>query len=178
MSDPKREHANSTDANRDPITGEPGAHPVGVGVGTAVGGAAAGIAGGAAAGAAGGTVAGPVGVVVGAVAGGIVGGLAGKSIAESIDPTAEDAYWRDNYSTRPYHDPSVGYEEIAPAYRYGWESRARHSDRTFDEAEPELKRDWDSVKANSRLHWDRAKVATRDAWDRVERSVTGRQTDK
>ena len=29
------------DSNRDPISGAPGAHPVGVGVGTAVGGAAA-----------------------------------------------------------------------------------------------------------------------------------------
>src|SRR5438105_822724 len=50
MAEPKREHVTSTDANRDPITGEPGAHPVGTGVGTAAGGAAAGAAGGAAAG--------------------------------------------------------------------------------------------------------------------------------
>src|ERR1700742_2297744 len=115
MSDPKREHVQSTDANRDPITGEPGAHPVGTGLGTAAGGAAAGAAGGAAAG--------PVGAVVGAVAGGIVGGLAGKSIAESIDPTAEDAYWRENHAGRPYHDASITYDDLAPAYRHGWESR-------------------------------------------------------
>src|SRR3954447_11610765 len=70
MSDPKREDVQSTDSNRDPITGEPGAHPVGAGVGAAVGGAATGAAAGA--------VAGPVGAVVGAVAGGVVGGLAGK----------------------------------------------------------------------------------------------------
>ena len=43
------------DANRDPISGAPGAHPVGTGVGA--------IAGGAAAGAAVGTVAGPVGTL-------------------------------------------------------------------------------------------------------------------
>ncbi len=29
----------STDPNRDPLTGEPGSHPVGVGVGAAIGGA-------------------------------------------------------------------------------------------------------------------------------------------
>ena len=34
------------DANRDPITNEPGAHPVGTGVGAALGGAAAGAAAG------------------------------------------------------------------------------------------------------------------------------------
>jgi hypothetical protein len=170
MSDPKREQVTSTDANRDPITGEPGAHPVGTGLGTAAGGAAAGAAGGAAAG--------PVGAVVGAVAGGIVGGLAGKSIAESIDPTAEDAYWREHYANRPYYDGSITYDDdLAPAYRHGWESRTRYADRSFDEVEPDLRRDWDSVKSRSRLTWDRAKHATRDAWDRIERSVTGDRAD-
>jgi hypothetical protein len=43
-------------ANRDPLTGAPGSHPVGTGLGA--------IAGGAAAGAATGTVAGPIGTVV------------------------------------------------------------------------------------------------------------------
>jgi hypothetical protein len=169
MADPKREPATSTDANRDPISGEPGAHPVGTGIGTAAGGAAAGAAGGA--------VAGPVGAVVGAVAGGIVGGLAGKSIAESIDPTAEDAYWRDNYASRPYYDSSHTYDDYAPAYRHGWESRARYTDKTFEDVEPDLRRDWDSVKADSRLSWDRARHATRDAWDRIENTVSGRHAD-
>ena len=76
------------DANPDAITGEPGSHPVGAGLGAA--------AGGAAAGAAAGVVGGPVGAAVGAVVGGIAGGLAGKGVAEQIDPTQEDAYWRAN----------------------------------------------------------------------------------
>src|SRR3954464_597504 len=83
------------DRNEDPITGAPGAHPVGVGVGTAAGGAAAGMAAGMAAG--------PGGAVVGAVAGGVVGGLVGKGVAEAIDPTAEDAYWSNNFRNRPYY---------------------------------------------------------------------------
>ena len=66
-------------ANRDPLTGAPGAHPIGTGVGAA--------AGGVAAGAAVGSVAGPVGTVVGAAVGAVAGGLAGKGVAESIDPT-------------------------------------------------------------------------------------------
>src|SRR5438270_13023208 len=102
-------------ANRDPITGEPGAHPVGTGIGA--------VAGGAAAGAAGGAMAGPVGAAVGAVVGGVAGGLAGKGVAESIDPSAEDAYWRENYASRPYHDQTTSYDEYRPAYRYGWEAR-------------------------------------------------------
>ena len=72
--------------NRDPITGAPGAHPVGVGLGAAAGG----IAGGIAAGAAVGTVAaGPVGTAVGAAVGAIAGGLGGKAVAEKLDPTVE-----------------------------------------------------------------------------------------
>jgi len=119
-----------------------------------------------------------VGAVVGAVAGGVVGGLAGKGVAESIDPTTEDAYWRENYTSRPYHDASYSYDDdLAPAYRHGWESRGRYADRSFDDAEPDLRRDWESAKAKSSLTWDRAKLATRDAWDRVEHSVTGHHSD-
>ena len=68
--------------NIDPITGAAGAHPVGTGVGAM---------GGAAAGAAVGAVGGPVGAVVGGVVGAVAGGLGGKAVAESVNPTAEEA---------------------------------------------------------------------------------------
>ena len=80
------DNTKKAEANRDPITGAPGAHPVGVGLGAAAGG----IAGGIAAGAAVGTVAaGPVGTAVGAAVGAIAGGLGGKAVAEKLDPTVE-----------------------------------------------------------------------------------------
>src|SRR5512145_492740 len=104
--------AGGADANRDPITGTPGAHPVGTGVGAA---------GGAAAGAAIGAVAGPVGAAVGLVAGAVAGGLAGKGVAEKIDPTVEDGYWKDNYSKRPYATGNVSYDTYRPAYKMGYE---------------------------------------------------------
>jgi hypothetical protein len=154
------------DLNADPITGEPGAHPVGAGLGAAAAGAAAGAAGGA--------VAGPVGAVVGAVIGGVAGGLAGKEVAESIDPTVEDTYWRGEHVNRPYYDQSVTYDEYQPAYRYGWESRSKYRDRSFDEVAPELEREWDTVKSRSKLSWQKAKHATRDAWDRVDHSFSQR----
>jgi phage tail tape-measure protein len=105
------ERERNADANRDPITGAPGSHPVGTGLGAA--------AGGIAAGAAVGTVAGPVGTLVGAVAGAVIGGLAGKGIAESIDPTVEEAYWRENYASRPYVASGATFDDYGPAYRYG-----------------------------------------------------------
>src|SRR2546430_2654305 len=79
-------------ANRDPITGAPGAHPVGTGVGAAAGGAT---------GAAIGAVGGPVGAAVGLVAGGVIGGLAGKAGGESVDSTGEGADWGGTHATQP-----------------------------------------------------------------------------
>jgi hypothetical protein len=149
------------DENPDPITGEHGAHPVGAGVGAAIGGAAAGAAAGA--------VAGPVGAAVGIVAGGVAGGLAGKGIAESIDPTVEEHHWRNAYPTRDYYDENVSYEQIGPAYRYGWESRAKYPNRSWNEVERDLESDWSTQRDKSMLDWPRARPATRDAWERVDK---------
>jgi phage tail tape-measure protein len=117
----------NADANRDPISGEPGAHPVGTGVGAA--------AAGAADGAAGGLIVGPAGAAVGAAIGAVAGGLAGKGVAESIDPTVEDAYWRENYAQRPYYDKNSAYEEYQPAYKYGWESQSKYAGRSFGDVD-------------------------------------------
>ena len=150
--------------------------PVATGVGAVVGGAAGGIAGGAAAGAALGGMTGPVGAAVGAVVGAVAGAMAGKGIADAVDPVAEDAYWRDNYSSRPYASGS-DYAEYGPAYGYGVDAYKRYPGRTFDDVEAELSRDWNSRRGTSRLEWERAKHATRDAWQRlsdaVERATPG-----
>ena len=148
------------DTNPDPITGEPGSHPVGTGIG-ATGGATTGAV-------VGGVVGGPIGGAVGVVVGGIVGGLAGKAVAEGVNPTVEDAYWRENHPLRPGIDPHIPYDEYQPAYQYGWESREQYGDKRFDEVESDLERDWDTAKGKSGLTWEKAKTATRDAWYRVD----------
>jgi len=164
-----RDRNTDRDANRDPITGAPGAHPVGTGLGAA--------AGGVAAGAAAGSFAGPIGTIAGAAIGALVGGLAGKGVAEMIDPTAEDAYWRENYSSRPYVAKGASFDDYGPAYRYGVDNYVKYDGDSFDEVEPELQRDWDRAKGNSRLKWEDARLATRDSWQRisdtVERAVPG-----
>ena len=108
-----------------------------------------------------------MGTAVGEVVGEVAGGLIGKGVAESVNPSIEEHYWRSNYSSRPYVQPGSRYDEYAPAYQYGWESHGRYSGRKFDEVEGDLGRDWDRVKGKSQLKWDQAKQATRDAWDRV-----------
>jgi hypothetical protein len=160
------------DSNPDAITGAPGSHPVGTGVGAA-GGGTAGVLAGAAIGAAMSGPAAPIGGAIGAVVGAVAGGLAGKGIAESVNPTEEDAYWRDNYKTRPYYQSGQSYDEYAPAYQYGWESRGKYQGKKFDDVESDLGQDWDSNKGRSSFSWDKAKVATRDAWHRVESKLPG-----
>jgi phage tail tape-measure protein len=152
--------------NPDPITHVHGAHPVGTGVGAALGGAA-GIAGAMATGAAVGTVAGPIGTVTGAAIGAVVGGMAGRFVAEDVNPTVEETYWRDNYASRPYISIK-SYETYGPAYRYGWESYTKHVGKQFEDVESELERGWDRAKGKSRLVWRHARSAARDAWERIE----------
>jgi hypothetical protein len=155
------ERAKTLDANRDPLTGTPGAHPVGTGVG-ATGGGAAGAAIGTA-------VGGPVGAAVGLAAGALAGGLAGKGAAEAVNPTVEDAFWRDNYASQPWAERTYTYEDYQPAFRTGYEGYARHyeSGKTYDELEPSLRDDYERRRGKSRLEWEKARVATRAAWERV-----------
>ena len=157
------------DSNRDPISGTPGAHPVGTGIGAA--------AGGMAAGAAAGSVAGPVGTVIGAAVGAVAGGLAGKGVAEMIDPTVEEAYWRETYTSRPYVTKGSTFDDYGPAYRYGVDAYSKYPKRSFDDIESDLDRDWQRAKGKSTLAWENAKHAARDSFQRVsdtvERAVPG-----
>jgi hypothetical protein len=149
------------DSNPDPITGEPGAHPVGV---------AGGATGGALAGAAVGAIGGPVGAVVGGAIGAVAGGLAGKAAGEAVNPTEEDGYWRANHASRPYFKSGRTYDDYRPAYAYGWESAGRPENhgRKFEDVENDLGRGWDKAKGATRSEWSEMKQATRDAFDRAQ----------
>ncbi len=155
-----------TGANRDPLSGEVGAHPVGVGLGAA--------AGGMAFGAAVGTVAGPIGMAVGALVGAVAGGLAGKGAAELVDPTSADAYWRANYASRAYATPRDAWDDWGPAYAYGTAHYNRNVGSRFEDVEGELERGWDHARGASSMEWTRARLAASDAWEhaRAERDAT------
>ncbi|HEX8371272.1 MAG TPA: hypothetical protein VF585_00710 [Chthoniobacterales bacterium] len=146
------------DANPDPITGAPGSHPVATGVGAA----GAGLTGAAI----GTAVGGPVGGLVGSAIGAIVGGLAGKGVGEVVDPTTEDAYWRENHLNQSYASEGA-YEDYSPGYRTGYEGYAKHGSNvgSFDEAEPHLRTHYSE--SNASVPWEKAKHASRAAWDRV-----------
>lgn len=144
--------------NEDPITGEPGAHPVGTGVGAVLGGAAAGALTG--------TVAGPLGTLVGTAVGAVVGGLAGKSVAEEIDPTVEADFWRGEYANRPYYDSDRKFEDYEPAYHAGMKAYDPSEPVDFEERELSAREHWEA-RSDSTLTWDKARYAAEDAYQRV-----------
>ena len=154
----------SRDLNRDPLTGAPGSHPVGVGVGA--------VAGGAAVGALAGTVFGPIGTLVGAGVGVVAGAAAGRRVAERIDPTGEVQYWRSEYASRPYTDTdNYDYErDYAAAYGYGLQVCEQHGTRDFDDSEDDIREGWELARGGSQLDWDEAREAVRDAWFRADRT--------
>jgi hypothetical protein len=158
MTDRKRDLAKDKD--------HPGAK---AGTGAVAGGVAGAALGGAAAGAAAGGMTGPVGAAVGAAVGAVAGAVAGRAMRH--DPAVEDAYWRDNYASRPYASQGLSYDDYSPAYRYGADAYSRYPGRSFDEVEPELGRDWITARGKSPLEWEHAKHAARDAWHRVSNAA-------
>ncbi len=147
-------------AHLDPITGEPGAHPVGVGLGAAVGGMATGAVAGTLA-------AGPIGTAAGAAIGAVVGGLGGKAVAELVDPTVDSDYWRAHHAAQPYAVDGDDYAAYEPPYRLGGQPRDRYANKSFDDVEPSLARDYAGMTGEGHVTWEKAKHAARAAWDRV-----------
>lgn len=141
-------------------------HPVGTGAGA--------LAGGFAGAAAGTAVAGPVGTLIGAAAGAVAGGAMGRSAAELIDPSAEDDYWREAYLREPYYAEGRSYDYYGPAYRAGYEGRARYHDQHFDDVEHDLAGAYARYRAEHGAEWPEVRDAARSAWDRADRNVRSR----
>jgi len=154
--------ANEEDVNRDPLSGAPGAQPLGAGIGATSGGLA-----GAAVGMA---MGGPVGSVIGLAVGAVAGGLAGTSAAEAINPTAEEIFWRETCIREPFFVAGRPYEYYASGFRAGWEGRVHHDGRSFDAAEADLAAEYNLNKTALDADWEDVKPAARAAWDRVDRN--------
>jgi len=150
--------------NADPLSGESGAHPVATGIGAAAVGAA-GLAAAA-------IVAGPVGVIAAAVGGALIGAYAGKAAGELIDPTAEEAFWREEHPRQPFAK-GEDYRDYGAAYQVGYEGYPLYGKdgRTFDDAEQDLRASYEARGVT--IPWERARDGARVAWDRVHRRATG-----
>jgi hypothetical protein len=88
--------------------------------------------------------------------------------------SATDRYYQSRFDTAAYRENAFGYDDYAPAYRYGTYARSNDPKRTWDtKLETDLASGWDRFKGKSRLSWEQAKHATRDAWHSFERALPG-----
>ena len=101
--------------------------------------------------------------------------VAGKAAAEHFDPTAEDAYWRVQYTREVYVQPGMTYDDYAPAYRLGYEAHTHYPGGRFEDIEKDLSRDYEKTHGKSRLTWEHAKHAVRAAWERVKHPMHGKE---
>ena len=111
-------------------------------------------------------------MAAGAAIGAAVGGAAGKGVAATVNPKAEDDYWRGAYLREPYFATGRTYDDYGPAYRLGYEGYSRYGG-AYDRADAQLERDWSQFRGASRLSWNEARYAVRAAWHRVERALPG-----
>jgi hypothetical protein len=142
--------------NPDPITGEPGFHPIG----TVAGGAS-----GAMTGAAIGTIGGPVGVILGAAAGGLVGGLAGDVLAELLNPSDIDEYWRAEFE-KGAGISAQSYEEVKNELYFGTQGRLRYgkSAPPWNEVEPDLAKLWRASPLWTGEEWQQVRATVFEAF--------------
>ena len=93
----------------------------------------------------------------------------GQGAAEQINPTVEDAYWRENHDRQAFARDSR-YEDYAAAYRAGYEGYRDLGTRgkSYEETEADLRRTF--AKSGSQTPWDNAQFASRAAWERARQN--------
>ena len=107
-------------------------------------------------------------------------------VSPAEDPTwkasweTEENYWYENFTSRPYALGPDYFDRFRPAYRYGVESAAHHMGRSWEDAEPDLQRGWDSYehRGESQTAWDEVKEAVRDAWNRITGAKTAESEER
>lgn len=97
-----------------------------------------------------------------------------RSTEVQVEPLRSDSTAEGNrggHGDRAHFDANYGssggrWEDYEPAYRYGDAVRAdaRYSGRSWDQIEPDVRRDWEGRNAGP---WERFKDAVRHGWERV-----------
>ncbi len=83
-----------------------------------------------------------------------------------------ETYWRKQFQHETYYAKGRTYDDYAPAYRLGYESRGRYAGKRFEEVERELERSYVAMPGSSKLAWADAMPASRAAWDRAGNGAT------
>lgn len=86
---------------------------------------------------------------------------------EQLDVTAEERYWRDHWTDRPYAAADRNFEYYWPGYRYGTECSVQYAGRKWGDVEEDIRSGWDRYPHRGDSKWENVKDAVRDAWDRL-----------
>jgi hypothetical protein len=82
----------------------------------------------------------------------------------------EEAWWRDNFRSRPYVREDRDFDHYLAAFRYGWEQAHRHDPGLgWSGVESDMMYGWNDSphRAKDFSAWEEMKEAVRDAWQRV-----------
>ncbi len=96
-----------------------------------------------------------------------------RTSATILDENAESGYWRRQFDREPYYTAGDRFDDFESAYRAGFLGYDRYRGRSFEQAEPDLRNDWERTKGETRLTWERVKEAAKAAWHRVENAMPG-----
>ncbi|MDN4053918.1 YsnF/AvaK domain-containing protein [Massilia sp. YIM B02763] len=85
-----------------------------------------------------------------------------------VESLGDDSSFRNDWNSN-YASLGGTYDDYAPAYRYGSESRSKYSGRNWDDVESDLRTDWDSRYGTSGgpSTWEKFKAAVRHGWDKI-----------
>lgn len=91
--------------------------------------------------------------------------IPGRVPNDGVPRQAVSDYWRDRYSSEPYYDNQLFFDDYEPAYQLGHASRADQITRAYEELERELETRWANERGKSRLEWQQARHAVRRGWE-------------
>ena len=87
--------------------------------------------------------------------------------AAAAGQDALEARFKAGLAQAPYYSAGRHWNDYAPAYRFGRDSRQRHADSRFEDVERQLAQEWNGARDTSRLGWIEARGAVEDAWNRA-----------
>jgi len=88
-------------------------------------------------------------------------------VANNPNWSVENAYWQQNFSSRPYYQVGANYNTYQPAYQYGVNAYSQYNGQPYSAVQTQLQNNWNSARGNSNLTWAQAQKATQDAYERI-----------
>ena len=93
-----------------------------------------------------------------------IGSLGADAQRQQENDLAFRSHWSDTYGADSGH-----YDEYAPAYSYGSSlaSDDKYRGRSWDDAESDIRADWETRHVDTTSTWEKMKAAVRHGWDRM-----------